>query len=224
MKKIRIITALTLVMLMLVSLASCGGGSGSGSEATLTGSWKYTMNLRNIVDEAMKSSNIDSSQADMMDKLMACYDDVSMDLILTFNDDGTFKSEISEESLENALEKVKDNMKSVLPDILSEMYNIDSSMLEKVLETQGVTLDEYIDKIMEQQDLSKMAGKSNGKYRSEGNKLYMTNDGKDEDTSKYIVYELDGDTFTITEVAGSSGSEISQAFQDFLLPMEFTRV
>ena len=236
------IAAFTLVMLMVITFVSCGETNSPNStsasesssaiettaapEASIVGLWKYKLDLGKVMDmkKVMDSDteenddDIDDSFAPMMEKLYNAFEGVSIDMLMEFTDDNSFKMEADKKAVKSTMNKIKNNIIELLPEIYKSIgYNLDSYL--KNMDSSKEILAEQLMSSLDEDSFTPES--SSGTYRRKGNKLYLTTDDT-EDTSDYCVIELTDKTFTITEIVGSD-LNISE-YKDFLLPMKFTRV
>ncbi len=242
MKITKRIAALALVILMVTAFVSCGGAapdgnnSGSGTksvtetttapEASIVGTWKYKLNIGDIMDmnDASDSEtdeetdSLDKQLKPMLEKLYGAYKGVTVDLLLKFTDDDEFTLETDKNSVKKSLKKVKKKIVKLLPDIFSSLeYNLDEYM--KYMDSSKEMLADELMGSIDEDSFSPES--SSGTYHCEGNKLYMS-EGDADKTSNYCVFELTNDTFTITDVVGTDST--FSDYKDVLLPMKFKRV
>lgn len=227
MKITKILVALMLAMCMVLSLASCGDDDSSSSKKkkssssavsetepaeidpsevstgdSLEGTWKYTLDVTKLLEAA---SEQDAQKAEIAKGMFAGIS--YMDLYVDLTSYGTYKSYISDE----LVDKIKDNY----IDTVLQAAGMSEDDFDKYLQQQGMTREQFISTSMGGAPFT-----STGTYRVDGNKLYRTKDGETEDTSKYDVFELNGNQLIFTELY--SGEEDSMDLSSFL-PMVYTR-
>lgn len=206
--------ALLLIAVLVFSLTACGGNP-------IVGKWKYSMNFKEILEKQMESASSDQKEAYQV--LADSVADISMDLILEFDDKNNVKYYIDEESANAAIDKFKEAVVDAIPKMFEAM-GISESDLDEYLKAAGMTLDDVAKSVTESIDFGDFSEYSGtGTYRAENGKLYTTNEGDTEDTSKYLEYTISGNTLTITSIVGEDDNDSLDYFKMFL-PMELTKV
>ena len=216
MTKLKRITAAVLVLILAVSLCACSGGN------PLAGKWNYNLKFNDIVDSYVKNSisSADQSQKAMYEELYKAFDDCDVMLTMEFNNDKSFKFSIDDESAQKAIEKIKENMKTAIPNAFKAM-GMSDEVFEKYLKSQNKTVEDLVNQFTEEfsvDQLTKGVGAS-GYYELEGNKLFIfTGDARVD--SNYCDVEIKGNEFSITKINGTV-----EGFKSVenILPMKFTK-
>ena len=144
MKKI---FALLLALSMVFVLAACGGSE------TAAGTWNAKLNLAEIAGEEM---------GDMAD----LFKDVNVDVVLDMKSDNTFTLTMDAASAMSAL---KDAVRAMVPQLL-EQYN----MTEDDLAAAGMSVDDLIDQVAGEMDISELTQTISGTYKDEKGSLTFT--------------------------------------------------
>ena len=216
MTKVKRITAALLALILAVSLCACSPGN------PLAGKWKYNLKFSDIVDSYVKSSisSAEESQKAMYEELYKAFDDCDVLLTIEFNNDKSFKFAIDDESAKSAIEKIKENMKTAIPNAFKAM-GMSDEVFEQYLKSQNKTVDDLVNQFTEEfsvEQLTNGVGAS-GFYELEDNKLFLFSGDKRVDAN-YCDIEIKGSEFSITKVNGTV-----EGFKNVndLLPMKFTK-
>ena len=226
MKKVRSLAALLLAVMMVVSLAACNGGAGGDSApVTIVGKWKTTMNVGEMMKKAAESSS--ETMPSGSEAMLKVYDGVVADMTMEFTEDGKCTGSVGEESRKAMIEKLKENMKDILPEMFAAQ-GVSEEQLDQYFAQKGITREDFVNQYTDQMEksMNESLGKgTNSTYRIDGDKLYITKEGEKEDTSHYVVFTLTADKLTFTDVVGSTDNESTNSFmKEEFLPMEFTRI
>ena len=149
---------------------------------------------------------------------MKAYDGVSVDIRFDLTEDKKAKMYFDEASAEKVKSKIKENLKGLLPELFKS-FGVDD--YKSALEGMGLSEDQFIDNNLNSIDLSQ---NFEGTYKVDGNKLYLTQSGEEENTDNYFVFEQNGNELKITDAQGSGTAMISSEIKDALLPLVFTRL
>ncbi len=216
MTKLKRITAVLLVVIFAVSLCACSPGN------PLTGKWNYNLKFSDIVDSYVKNSiqSADESQKAMYEELYKAFDDCDVMLTMEFNNDKSFKFAVDDESAKSAIEKIKENMKTAIPNAFKAM-GMSDEVFEKYLKSQNKTVEDLVNQFTEEfsvDQLTKGVGAS-GNYELEDNKLFLFS-GDERVDANYCDVEINGSELSITKVNGTV-----EGFKSVenILPMKFTK-
>jgi len=216
MTKFKRITAALLILIMTVSLCACSPGN------PLAGKWNYNLKFSDIVDSYVKNSiqSADESQKAMYEELYKAFDDCDVMLTMEFNNDKSFKLAIDDESAKSAIKKIKENMKTAIPNAFKAM-GMSDEVFEKYLKSQNKTVEDLVNQFTEEfsvDQLTKGVGAS-GNYELEDNKLFLFTGDKRVDAN-YCEVEIKGNELSITKVNGTV-----EGFKSVenILPMKFTK-
>lgn len=212
MKCVKRISAILLVLVFVFLLSACG------SNEPLVGKWSYNMDFDKYA-ESLKTTILSSIEEDkklIYEELFKVFDGCTIDLTMEFKDDKTFDLDIDKESLNAAVEKIKEKMKSVVIEAQKK-----AGMSDKDLEAKGTTIDQLVESLSNSFDVDQMTKgfKASGSYVHDGDKLYLF-DGDEKDDSKYLEIELDDNEFKITKIEGDI---LGFKGVENLLPMTFVK-
>lgn len=220
MKKFTKWMAFALVLTLIVALTGCAN---SKDAATLTGTWKYTMDFSKAMAAAGDAEEMEGLE-ELGDSFKEMLNGLSMVMVLELKEDQTYSFYIDENSAKAAVEGMVSKMGDLMPTLVAQMTGVSEEDVMKVLEERGQSVDDLIEEFAGQlnteemlKDLKESASK--GTYRFSDGKLYLTEEGEVENPADYAVVELEGNELRITEV--SEGAEFDE--YKSLLPLVFVR-
>ncbi|MBQ8857055.1 MAG: hypothetical protein IJ024_02800 [Lachnospiraceae bacterium] len=198
MKKI---ISMMLTALMLLGLTGCGATDAE----KMVGTWSTEINISSVIEESLE---LYEEYFDFSDLVVV--------MTMTFNEDGTYSSGITEEDaqvlVDDVMSEIESNIVKLLEDQIADQGL--SMTVDEMLAFAGMTLDDFttaITEAFEQQDLVGVLveqSASEGKYDAKDGKLYLSAGLDYEvDESMYDTYELDGDTLTLLENVGGEEAE-----------------
>ena len=197
--------AILLVLSALLCLCACGGNK------AIVGKWTSDIDL---------SKAYKSELGEMAEKISS---KVFLSLNFDLNKDGTFTLSFDKEKTVASVNEFVDEMIPVLIDVACEQTGITREELEKELNGQDLealmreSMGNPAEEILGELDA---LGEKSGKYKVDGNKLYMSTDDEEFDEDDYVEIELNGNTFSIVGFSDES------AFGDdipFELPLVFKK-
>ena len=197
MKKFSIIMAIVMIMSALTfTLASCGETVDS-----VVGKWAAEVDIVKAMLEGLKSEGIEGVD-------ISSAGEVTIKLNPEFKEDGTYTIKI--ETDKDFASKLKEVLKPVF-----EAYIAQTPEMAEY----GVTADSLVE-MFGSFSADDMFGEDNdGKYKVDGNKLYLWGADEEMDPENYAVFAFEGNTMKWTAVNG----EDSESFGS-LLPIVFTAV
>lgn len=214
MKK-RIALLLSFVLVLSLALCACGGGE---KKETLVGTWNATIDIAEVYNAEIAASG---------DETMAEYlsvDSFAIPLVMTFNEDGTYSLTVDKEGMDATMNGLLEDMKVGLEKYFNDYF---SSMgleidVDEALAASGMSLDALVEEmkaeIMTEDMYADM--ESEGQYKAEDGKLYMTEDVEVEPVGGvYNTYTIEGDTLTIE--AGTE--ELEDEMAELLFPLVLKR-
>ena len=180
----------------------------------ILGTWKTSLDVSEVINQLY---------ATLLEGItLPAITGLTFEFDFEFNENGTFKCEVSEDSAKAAMENAKPSLVAFFEALYTTMADQSGVTLEEALAAEGI---ESIDALIEQQfNTADMAEgfTSEGKFLIEDNKLYMGEDENGEiDKTQYIVFTLENGKLTFTEVVGGD-EEGSDMFSDFL-PLVFEK-
>lgn len=216
MNNLKKITAFVLALMIVVSLAACNDQNEdeSQSDKSIVGNWNHELVYRDYIDKVYQKdqSSIDPKLQVFYDELYKAFDNFKLDVVLELKDDGTFTFSPDDESVKAAVEKVKENLKTVIPNALKAI-----GITDEQIKARGISVDDMVSNINEGIDNFNYSGE----YFYKDNKLYLYDEGKEKNDSQYLDIELDDNEFIVKKINGDV-----KGFQglDALLPITFKKV
>ncbi len=220
MKNVKRIAALLLALVMVFALCAC---SGSGKDKDkgekvekktdaelIVGTWEAEMSMADYYGDDMGELE---GLEDYFD-----FDKIKITMTFEFEKDGTYTL-----SADGDEEEIKAILRDGFEMLLNDMLEGTGYTLEDAAAEEGMTVDEYLDAMMEESfgsgDLIDVDDEL-GEYKVKNGKLYLVEDGDELDEGDYFEYKLKGDKLTL--VAKYSDGELDDA-SDVMLPMNFVR-
>ena len=220
MKNVKRIAALLLALVMVFALCAC---SGSGKDKDkgekvekktdaelIVGTWEAEMSMTDYYGDDMGELE---GLEDYFD-----FDKIKITMTFEFEEDGTYTLSVDGDEAE-----IKAILRDGFKKLLNDMLEGTGYTLEDAAAEEGMTVDEYLDAMMEESfgsgDLIDVDDEL-GEYKVKNGKLYLVEDGDELDEGDYFEYKLKGDKLTL--VAKYSDGELDDA-SDVMLPMNFVR-
>ena len=237
MKVMKKAAALLLVLAMVFSLCACG-------KSELVGTWQgrldMTEQVRQEVDQTMAQMESLVSGDRELPQMSDYLDNIILTYTIAFNEDGTYISEVDQAGIDAMAETMKVGLADYVRQLFfvllcetleqmgvtQELNSVEEletflgiSMDEAISESLGMTLDEYMDMMVDegfQESIASEGLSGVGNFKNKDGKLYMS-DGLDYqvDPAYYETYELDGDTLTIN--VGTATVEGNESFYPLVL-------
>ena len=183
----------TLVLAVLLSLAGCG----ASDEKKLIGTWNTTMDLTDMTNELLTAASPDMAE-------YITLSDCSIDLVYTFNEDGTYQMSLVDESLEAWSQNILEGTTEGLQKYLDDMAQEEGLTADDLLSAMGVDLDELLEMSMDTEAMQETVRSSeeSGTYELKDGQLLTT---PDSGTPGTYSYEFISDTeMKMTESQGDS--------------------
>ena len=213
MKKI-----LSLVLIGAMLLTALLSFTGCGSDADkILGTWETTWDMSDMLAKEVAGEEI----AQYMQ-----IKDFAVVMRFTFNEDGTYKMEVSEESLKAAFETLKgqfvEGMTAYMEDMLADS-GLNMSV-EEALALSGIDMDAIIEESFTEDMLDDVVDEfvSDGEYEVKDGKLYTFDKGESLDENEYIRYELSGKELVFSELVSDVDDSAEAA--EYLLPLTLKKV
>ena len=213
MKKI-----LSLVLIGAMLLTALLSFTGCGSDADkILGTWETTWDMSDMLAKEVAGEEI----AQYMQ-----IKDFAVVMRFTFNEDGTYKMEVSEESIKAAFETLKgqfvEGMTAYMEDMLADS-GLNMSV-EEALALSGIDMDAIIEESFTEDMLDDVVDEfvSDGEYEVKDGKLYTFDKGESLDENEYIRYELSGKELIFSELVSDEDDSAEAA--EYLLPLTLKKV
>lgn len=214
-KKLSMLMCVALILSMLLALTGCSGGD----KDKLVGKWKCEADMGAIINEAMAAE--DESIAEYL-----AVDEFKMVVYMEFHEDNTFAMYADTDSLNIAIEKMKedlaDGMGRYMEDMMMEQTGLEMS-IDDILAATGMTMDDLMSQIAAEDMAEDVASEvaAEGKFKAADGKLHTSAGLEYEvDPSMYETYTLEGDTLTLLEYVGGDENEMGVN----VYPMVFVKV
>lgn len=179
------------------------------------GAWEGTVDLTEYLTTMVTEG--DESMSDYFN-----FSRLTMDLTLTFTEEGVCTLEFPQESAEaliaSLLEQMKPAMEKVLEDALAA-EGLDMT-LDEFLSLTGISLDDLMAEAMDEAIAEDMLSEleESGNYLVKDGKLYISDDLDSEiDEDDYQLYTIENGVLTIEAAEGDTDKE------NFLFPLTLTR-
>lgn len=193
------IVSILLIAVMLLAFAGCGK-SKSGDKEQFVGSWKATLDMTDVLNESLREGIGDDEMADYFE-----IEKFSFDVLFTFNDDGTYSTDVDQASLDKSAEAMREGVKDGLINYFEAM--IDEMELEmsvdELLELSKISMDDLLEEAMPPDLFDDVVKefKLKGNWKAENGKLYTTDSLSDDvNKSGYELYEITDDGIKLSLV------------------------
>ncbi len=179
---------------------------------SVVGTWKTTSDMAEAINTLLLGYTDDPLMIEHLN-----IDTFVVDVIQTYNEDGTCTTVYDRDSVEESVVTLKAELKGDMTNYINALIKQEKLPLtvDQLLAFMGYTsMDAFINDIISPEVIDEISAPVNGTYRVENDKLYMTAEGEEE--NYYENFTLTEDTLTFTS---NSFGELQT-----LYPMVFTRV
>lgn len=219
MKNAKRIAALLLALAMVFALCACSD-SGSGKDKDkadkktdadlIVGTWETEMSMTDYYGD-------DMGELEGMEAYFD-FDKIKITMTFEFNEDGTYTMSVDGDEAE-----IKAILRDGCEKLFNDMLEGTGYTLEDAAAEEGMTVDEYLDALMEESfgsgDLIDVDDDT-GEYKVKNGKLYLFDEGDELDEDTYYEYKLKGDKLTmLSEYVDGETTEASDA----IFPLDFVR-
>lgn len=207
-KSLSLLACLSLMCALLLMCSGCGG-----DKKALVGSWESTLDLTDMVNDQMKAGM--GGDQDLMQYFTI--KDFSIKLVLTFNEDDTYKLAVDKDAMDQSLDSIlagfKEGATRYFEDLIAQSGQ--EMTVDEALSSMGLTMDDFMDQLFSKEDMMSSLGEmeSSGTFEAKSEMLYLT----DDDGTGVEPYKLDGSTLTLT------GEGVDDSELEGLYPMSFTK-
>lgn len=187
-------------------------------DSKLIGTWQGEVDLAPAINKGMADSDAEVAQSLQVDEF-------KLTLVFTFNDDNTYSTGVTEESVAAAKQHLAELFSVTLRAYLEKSLKdagVDMSV-DDALAHSEMTFDDYLNSVLDSIDEDAIAKdiELNGTYDFDGEKLMLSDSTSHvPDPEMYFTVELDGDKLTVT---GSSGYDETNDLFAGIYPVEFTK-
>ena len=219
MKKFTKFAALFLTLALVFSFAACSNQGKTAkapddkapeAKVTIVGDWKCSIDMSKVIEQSMEDSGKDVAQ-------YFDFSGLKMVMNATFKEDGTVRMSADAKKL---IEDIRQPMKDGLVKYIESL-----GMTEEDFESaSGMKLSSMIDELVNKMATSDdLAMEKEGKYKLEGDKLFLIEDGEEFKDDDYCTITLSADEFRITEIHGELEDDDTFETMKNVLPLVFTR-
>ena len=195
------------------------------AEGDIVGKWTSELSI-----EGLMQANAGNTDEQSMEMVKTLFGDGSIIVNLEFNADGTTVFSMDQESIKALMNNMINNIDAIIPQIV-EAQGMTQEDFAAALEQQGMTMDQFKEQLAEQFKDEDLLGdldntSTTGTYKLEGDKLFITAEGKEINDSQYLVIDLTANTLVIKEVVGIEdlGNDMDLEGMEKMLPWTFNRV
>ena len=195
------------------------------AEGDIVGKWSCELSI-----EALMQANAGNTDEQSMEMVKTLFGDGSIIVNLEFNADGTTIFSMDQESIKALMDNMINNIDAIIPQIVAAQ-GMTQEDFAAALEQQGMTMDQFKEQLAEQFKDEDLLGdldntSATGTYKLEGDKLFLTAEGKEINDSQYLVIDLTANTLVIKEVVGIEdlGNDMDLEGMEKMLPWTFNRV
>ena len=195
------------------------------AEGDIVGKWTSELSI-----EGLMQANAGNTDEQSMEMVKTLFGDGSIIVNLEFNADGTTVFSMDQESIKALMNNMINNIDAIIPQIVAAQGMTEEDFAA-ALEQQGMTMDQFKEQLAEQFKDEDLLGdldntSATGTYKLEGDKLFLTAEGKEINDSQYLVIDLTANTLVIKEVVGIEdlGNDMDLEGMEKMLPWTFNRV
>ena len=195
------------------------------AEGDIVGKWTSELSI-----EGLMQANAGNTDEQSMEMVKTLFGDGSIIVNLEFNADGTTVFSMDQESIKALMNNMINNIDAIIPQIVAAQGMTEEDFAA-ALEQQGMTMDQFKGQRAEQFKDEDLLGdldntSATGTYKLEGDKLFLTAEGKEINDSQYLVIDLTANTLVIKEVVGIEdlGNDMDLEGMEKMLPWTFNRV
>lgn len=188
MKKL---TALLLALALALGLTACG----SNESTRLVGTWQCVMDI---------TKQIDTEVSDALDTEYASEVPMQMFLTAVFNEDGTFTVGVDVTATVASFAAYIQAMKPAIVELCyqeGEKLGMTREQYDNALAQIDLSVDGLVDSVLSAFDISALLGDLDsdiiaGSYKTEKNRLYLSENGSGFTAEESVGYTLSGSTMT----------------------------
>lgn len=187
------VVVLAIVLLVVAVYVS------TADERALVGEWKATVDMTDYLQEKLNSIPEFGTYIEVTD--------FSFDVTYKFNDDFTYSRTVDEDSVDQAIENLKGDMKNAIYAYAEEVIRQNGLNIspETMFALSGTSVDEIIETYYNEDLMAEIKDNlfDEGNFEAEDGKLYLS-DGYDYavDPNSYETYELSDNQLVLTNATG----------------------
>ena len=207
------------IILCVVFFVTCFAGCGAKS---VEGTWECQLDVSEFMIQTATAAIGEEAVQDLKNK---GFSDLFVTVRTTYNEDGTYITEIDKASLEAMMDKMIDKLaETLLETERKEMEELGFG--DEVFEKLGLTKEKTVAMLKESineenNNMVLEANKKQGVYKVEDGKIYKAETTDALEGAGYESYELSADTLTIT---GVEGIDTEATIITDIYPQTYTKV
>ena len=198
---------------------------------SIVGEWHFEMDVETLLNAAVEAEEPDEEEMQVLELYKAIFSGLQMKIVLNLKADNTYNAYMQEEDARELMEGVKENLLGVIPQLLTVMMGMTEEELQQMLDSQGMTMDEFKAYVAEEFTAEMEDGISGlvdetlegGCYAYIGGRLYFGEEGEDLNPESYAVIELNGDEMRMVSIVNPEDNESAEIMSQAVLPLIFTR-
>ncbi len=218
----KFLSVFLIICISLSFMTACADGdigeAPSDGENSIIGLWKTSVDMSFKFNDAFKTES-------PIDIELPTVTGFVFDITYEFKEDGSYTTILTKESGERAKQSVKPSLINAFTVLYEELAKNAGVTLEAFLEESEIEdFDSLVDMLFETEEFAElMIGFENsGKYMTDGDKIYETEDINGEfDKNSYTVFTLSDGKLTFTDMVHSD-PDADTSFKDFL-PLVFEK-
>ena len=214
MKK-KLALLLALVMVLVLVFVGCdkgkdnkdddAGETAASTEELVVGEWSAMVDMTDYIVENMGDMD------DMTDYVD--FKDLEFELIFELKDDKTYVATIDEDSLDDTMDKLLDQMVEGMAEYYDDLLEEEGMTFEDLLEEEGMTIDDFEEALREELDAEDFFDSidivEDGTYTVDGDTIVLTTD-----SDSTTTFEYKNGTLKITEVTGEGADEFADLIEN----------
>ena len=192
----------------------------ANDSAALVGTWTASMNLAEMMNKGLQQD-----ETGMFSDVHLS--DVFVDLVMTFNEDGSYTVDADQEALKAALRQISEELLPVMKEFMMGMLSAFSENGEEVTEEQALEMleieswDELTEQMMAEFDEDQNQFSGSGMYKLEGDRLILS-EGEGapiDENAEALIITMGSGEFTIVSVENATDEGITEE----MLPLVFKK-
>lgn len=204
----------TRLIALILILAAAFCHTACSSDKKPVGKWVSEYEVKPTLDAIITDAAAQAEtgfQKTIFERISAAYENICVDMTLTFSEDDTYRIGFDRDSVNAAIDTIRTNVGSEITAAYTDFYG------QYGLSPLG-TFDDLTDQVMAAFDLENRFSETlSGAYAVKGDKLFFDSDT---DGSDYVIYTVKDDTLTVIELSENIANRGS-AYGD--LVREFTK-
>lgn len=202
-KQLSIVLCIAMIFAMLATLSGCG----EKEKDKFVGTWKTDLDMTEMINEGF------SEDADMATYFK--FDEFKITMVFTFNEDGTYKSDIDEDAFNTAYDGLVQSFTKGMKDYLEATAKKQGLNLsaDEMLKLSGTTMDAAIKESLNKDTLKNSFDeiKGEGTFEAKDGNLILTDSKTNETSSESYEFVSDSE-LKLVKPANSDGEELNKIY------------